>query len=103
MKKYLGTILLMVFMAPATFAQPQLPTAYEMYSIGIDYLKGINGKPMNYESAMNWFQAAAEQGYDYARTMIGLMYENGCQIVELLFSNWISVSYLLTRKKKVTL
>ena len=77
MKKYLGTILLMVFMAPATFAQPQLPTAYEMYSIGIDYLKGINGKPMNYESAMNWFQAAAEQGYDYARTKIGIMYENG--------------------------
>ena len=51
-------------------------TPEDMYQRGLAYYKG-DGVEQSYELALQWFQKAADLGYDMAMYYLGVMYENG--------------------------
>ena len=51
---------------------PDNPTdAVAQYELGQDYAHGRNGKPVIEDTAVKWFQKAAEQGHEKAQAIMG--------------------------------
>jgi len=73
---------------PADFTEEEVPAAglehaMELLDLGHKYENGL-GVEQNYEKAMECYQAALEEGSEYARVSIGLMYENGSGVEQSL-------------------
>ena len=55
--------------------------ADEQYNLGYCYCKG-DGIEQNYTEAVEWFQMAAEQGYDMAQFKLGYCFDKGLGVVQ---------------------
>ena len=55
---------------------------YEIYNIGVDYLNGTGGKPVDPEKALEYFLEAAEQGHISAQNNAGTCYYHGKGVEE---------------------